>query len=191
MPGQPRWNSDRLLNLSLPGRNQSHLFMIFPTVGFGAADEPGLELLQNILGGQSGLLFRDLRDEHGLAYTVSAIPWRAQQAGALIFYIGTDPDKMDQAEEGFRRVIAQLRENLLPQDELMRGNNRMAGNYFRAHQSLAARSSEAATLTTLRRPLDAVRQLLEKAGNVDAETLRSLARTYLDPDKAFIVKVEP
>jgi zinc protease len=190
-PGLPQWNSERLLNLSLPGRNQSHLFMIFPTVGFGAADEPGLELLQNILAGQSGLLFRDLRDEHGLAYSVTAIPWRAEKAGAIIFYIGTEPDKMQQAEEGFLRVIEELREHVLPQDELKRGNNRMTGNYFRSHQTLTARSSEAATLTTLRRPLGATRQLLEQARGVDAEALRELARTYLDPDKAFIVKVEP
>jgi len=190
-PGMPHWNSERSLQLSLPGRNQSHLFMIFPTMGFGNADEPGLDLLQNILTGQSGLLFRDLRDEQGLAYTVTAFPWRAVNAGLLIFYIGTEPDKMQQAEEGFRRVIANLREEVLPEEELERSKNRMEGDYFRRQQTLASRSSEAAMLAALHRPLDAARTLIENARGVDAAKLRELARTYLEPDKAFIVKVEP
>ena len=190
-PGPPDWSDERLLRLTLPSRNQSHLFMLFPTVGFGHKDEPGLNLMQNILAGQSGLLFRDLRDEQGLAYTVTAIPWRAEEAGAIIFYIGTEPGKMQQAEEGFRRVIADLWENKLPEEDLERGKNRMQGDYFRAHQSLASRSAEAATLTVLGRPLDATRTLIEQARSVDARALRELARTYLDPDRAYIVKVEP
>lgn len=191
VPGAAQWNSGKTLDLRLPGRNQGHLFMIFPTVGYGAPDEPGLELLQNILSGQSGLLFRDLRDRQGLGYTVAAFPWKAEKTGALIFYIGTEPDKMQQAEEGFQKVIADLRERLLPQEELDRGKNQMEGDYYRDHQTLASRSAEAAGLTVLHRPLDAARKLVEQARAVNAATLQQLARTYLDPDKAYIVTVLP
>ena len=191
IPGLPQWNSERTLELRLPGRNQGHLLMTFPTVGYGAEDEPGLDLLQNILAGQSGLLFRDLRDKQGLGYTVTAFPWKTEKAGALIFYIGTEPGKMQQAEEGFRNVIAELRNQLLPEEELERGKSQIEGDYYRDHQSLASRSSEAAVLTVLHRPLDDARKAVEKAGRVDAATLQNLARTYLDPDKAYIVKVLP
>ena len=108
-----------------------------------------------------------------------------------MFYIGTEPDKVRQAEEGFLRVIADLRAWALPDEELERGKNRMKGDYYRSQQSLASRASEAAMLTVLRRPLDASRKLLEDARGIDAAALRKLARTYLDPDKAYIVKVEP
>lgn len=190
-PGAPEWNSERTLDLRLPGRNQGHLFLLFPTVGFGAADEAGLDLMQNILAGQSGLLFRDLRDRQGLGYTVTAIPWTTAQTGALIFYIGTQPDKMPQAEEGFSKVIADIREHLLPAEELERGKNQMEGDYFRNTQTLAARSAEAATLTIMHRPLDAMRLLIENARGVDAEKLRELARTYIDLDKAYTITVQP
>ena len=190
-PGTPRWNSEKTLDLHLSGRNQAHLFMIFPTVGYGAPDEPGLDLLQNILAGQSGLLFSDLRDKQGLGYTVTAFPWKTEKTGALMFYIGTEPDKMQQAEDGFRKVIADLQAQPLPEEELERGKNQMEGDYYRDHQSLASRSAEAAVLTVLHRPLDAARKLVEKARTVNAGELQSLARTYLNPDKAYIVKVLP
>lgn len=190
-PAAPGWGKNKELDLHLPGRNQGHLFMVFPTVGQGGPDEAGLELLQNILAGQSGLLFRDLRDEQSLGYTVTAFPWKADKAGTLIFYIGTEPEKMRQAEEGFRSIIASLQKDLLPEEELARGKNQIQGDYYREHQSLASRSAEAAVLTVLGRPLDSARDLVEQAQKVDAEALRELARKYLDAEKAYIVKVLP
>ena len=190
-PGAPKWNADKALSLNLPGRNQAHLFLVFPTVGFGAPDEAALDLLQNVLAGQSGLLFRDLRDNQGLGYTVTAFPWKAEKTGALIFYIGTEPEKLAQAEEGFRKVIEELKTSLLPDEELARGKNQIQGDYYRDHQSLSSRSAEGAVLTILHRPLDAARKLVEAAQNVDAAAIRSVAQTYLQPEKAYIVKVLP
>lgn len=191
LPGAPHWSQEKDLTLTLPGRNQAHLLMVFPAVGYGDADEAGLELLQNILAGQSGLLFKDLRDKQGLGYTVTAIPWRSLTTGAIIFYIGTEPEKMEQAEQGFRTVIDQLHTDLVPQDELERGKNQMRGDYYRGRQSLGSRSSEAAGLAILHRPLDSSLELVEQAGAVDAEKLRALAQKYLDPSKAYVVKVLP
>ncbi len=187
----PEWNDTRDLTLHLPNRNQAHLFMVFPAVGVGDPDEAGLELLQNILQGQSGLLFHDLRDVHGLGYTVTAIPWKTEKAGAIIFYIGTDPDKVEQAKAGFLRVIDALHSTPLEAKELERGKNQMTGDYFRDHQSLGARCSEAAALSVLHRPLDFSRKLVEQAQKVDAAELQELSKKYLVPENAYIMKVLP
>lgn len=190
-PDPPVWNADKSLELHLPGRNQAHLFMIFPTSGYGHEDEPALELLQTILAGQSGLLFRDLRDVQGLGYTVTAFPWKTDRAGALIFYIGTEQKKMEQAGEGFRKVIDGLHKTPLPEEELERGKNQIRGDYYRDHQSLASRSGEAAVLGVLQRPLDAARALVDKAEKISADELREIARRYIVPEKAYVVKVLP
>ena len=187
----PQWGSAKALDLELSGRNQAHLFMIFPAVGYGNEDEAGLELMENILAGQSGLLFRDLRDEQSLGYTVTAFSWKSEKTGVLIFYIGTEPGKAAQAEAGFRAVIRKLHGELLPAGELERGKNQMTGDYYREHQSLGARSSEAASLAVLRLPLDYSRKLVEKAQGIDARTLQELARKYIQPDKSYMVKVLP
>ena len=165
--------------------------MIFPAVGYGNEDEAGLELMENILAGQSGLLFRDLRDEQSLGYTVTAFSWKSEKTGVLIFYIGTEPGKAAQAEAGFRDVIRKLHGELLPVEELERGKNQMTGDYYRDHQSLGSRSSEAASLAVLKLPLDYSRKLVEKAQGIDARTLQELARKYIQPDKSYMVKVLP
>ncbi|BFR48679.1 pitrilysin family protein [Nitratidesulfovibrio sp. HK-II] len=187
----PDWNKDKGLDLHLPGRNQAHLMLVFPTAPLKSDDTPGLELMQTILSGQSGLLFRDLRDEQGLGYTVTAMNWQSEQAGFMIFYIGTEPGKLDQATQGFKDVIARLHADRLPDDELRRGKNQLEGDYYREHQRLGSRSSEAAVLTSQGYPLAFNKQVVDKAAKLDAEALRALARKYLKVDGAYTVRVLP
>jgi zinc protease len=187
----PVWGGEKQLTLHLPERNQAHLFMVFPTSGLGAEDEAGLDLLENILSGQSGLLFRDLRDAQGLGYTVTAMTWKAEKTGALIFYIGAAPENMERCREAFRAITAGLRDNLLPAAELERGKNLMTGDYYRSRQSLDSRGAEAASLISLGLKPDYVRTLMEKSSALRAEDLRELARKYLNPERAYLVEVLP
>jgi len=187
----PEWTKDKELSIPLPQRNQAHLLLVFPGAPAGSEDEPGLDLLQNILAGQSGLLFRDLRDKQGLGYTVTAFQWQAPLAGAIIFYIGTEPGKLGAAEAGFAKVIAELREQALPEAELIRGKNQMRGDYVRSRQKMSARSAEAAGLAILGRSLDADKELVAKAQAVTPEELQALAGKYLLLDKAYTIKVLP
>jgi zinc protease len=82
------------------------------------------------------MLFRELRDTKGLGYSVTAMLWQSPQAGFLAFYIGTSPDKVDQALNGFREVVERLHREPLPAEELLRAKNLLEGDYFRENQSL-------------------------------------------------------
>lgn len=187
----PEWGRERRLDLRLPGRNQSHVLLIFPTAPLGSEDAPALNLLQSVLSGMSGMLFTELRDKQGLGYTVTAIPWTSQKAGMLIFYIGTEPGKVEQAKQGFMDVVNAVRSNELPADELERGKNSIRGEYYRGMQSLGARSGEAATMFTLGLPLDASRREIEKVAKITPSQLRQIAQKYLDMDNAYWVEVQP
>lgn len=187
----PQWGADKELTLQLPGRNQSHLLLVFPTAPLGSADAPALNLLQSVLSGMSGMLFTELRDKQGLGYTVTAIPWLSQKAGMLIFYIGTEPDKVEQAKQGFIDVVNAARSRELTPDVLERGKNAIRGEYYRGMQSLGARSGEAATMFTLGMPLDASKREIEKVAKVSPAELQRIAQKYLDLDKAYWVEVRP
>ncbi len=189
--GTPTWGTGHEQTLTLEDRNQAHLLMVFKTAPLGSEDAPALDLLQAILSGQSGLLFNDLRDKHGLGYTVTAFPWQTDRAGMLIFYIGTEPEKEQQALDGFRRVIGDLHTTLLPDTQLTRGKNLLRGDYYRDHQSLGSRSGEAAALAISGFPLDMNRTSIEKAEQLTADDLRTLSRKYLKPEEAYIIRVVP
>lgn len=187
----PALREEKELLLSLPERKQSHILLVFPTAPLEDKDTPGLNLLQSVLSGMSGLLFTELRDKRGLGYTVSAIPWQAAKAGLLIFYIGVEPEKSAEAKQGFLDIVSRLRSSPLPEQLLERAKNSLRGDYYRDMQSLAARSNEAATLHTLGLPLDNAVKNLEATANITPEELLALARKYLDPDKARWIVVQP
>jgi zinc protease len=187
----PSRSGGRTLELKLPQRQQAHLLLIFKAVPSGHPDNPGMELLENILSGQSGPLFTELRDRRALAYTVAAFNRPMPEAGYMAFYIGTAPQKLQQAREGFEQVLQKLHDELLPAEETERGVNRMEGDYYRGRQSLASRSGEAAALASLGRPLSFNRETIDKARLLSPEDLRSLIRRYLRIEDAYTAQVLP
>ena len=178
--------------LHLPGRIQSHMFVIFKTPGREDLDASAkLSVLRTALAGQSGLLFRDMRDKQGLGYTVTAFLSQGLRSGFLAFYIGTDPDKRAKAMEGFQKAAADLRAKPLPADEMTRAKNILTGEYYQDRQALMSRSREAAGALASGLPLDAERQLVDKAQAVSAEDIRATAASVLKWDDAFVVEVQP
>jgi zinc protease len=191
-PAAPVWKPRAEKVLNLPGRNQSHLFVIFKAPGRADMEQSArLSLLRAALAGQSGLLFRDMRDKQGLGYTVTAFLWQLKEAGFLAFYIGTDPDKEAQAMEGFRKAAAELAAKPLPMDEITRARNILTGEYYQERQGLMARSREAAGALVQGMERDAELQLVEKARTLTPEDVRRAAADVLQWDAAYVLKVEP
>ncbi|SOB56898.1 Peptidase M16 domain protein [Pseudodesulfovibrio profundus] len=189
---EPEWNSERTTTMQLPDRKQSHVLMVFPTPGQMDRDTTAsLELLRAALSGQSGLLFRDLRDKQGLAYSVTSLLWQSRNTGFLALYIGTNPDTVEQSLDGFRQVVADLAASPLPEEELTRARNILVGDYYQEHQSLISRSRQAASLIARGFDRSYEQEIIEKAKSVSAETIRSVVKEYLDPDKAYLMTVTP
>jgi zinc protease len=186
-----KWGRKHELGLVLEDRNQTHLLVVFPVPGIEGQDNAGLSLLRQVLAGQGGLLFRELRDKRGLGYSVTSLLWQISQGGVLGFYIGIDPDKRDQALAGFKAILQDLRDQALPESELRRAKNMLRGNYYRSHQSLGSRSNEAADLLVRGLDLDFRRRLIDQAQDVTAKGLQDIVGKYLNWDRAYTITLSP
>ncbi|WP_457571072.1 M16 family metallopeptidase [Desulfovulcanus sp.] len=185
------WSKKRKMNLFLKDRNQTHILQIFPVPGLKDPHSPGLNVLKMVLAGQGGLLFRELRDSQGLGYTVTAFLWQTPQTGFLAFYIGTYPEKIDQAEQGFQDVVKMLQKKLLSEKEVNRAKNLYMGEYIRNHQSLGSRSREAASLLVKGLDLDFNKRMIEAIQKIKPEDIKKLAHEYLRVDNAYLLRVLP
>lgn len=188
---EPRWSDAKKLELRLPGRNQAYLALNYKAVPRDHEDAPALMLLQSLLSGQSGLLFNDLRDEQGLGYTVTALYRSMPETGSMLFYIGTTPEKVEQAREGFARVIESLKDEEVSPEQLKAALNRLEGGYYRERQSLESRSGEAATDAVLGLPRDFQKVLLNKAAALTPADVRDVARRYLVPEGEYDASLRP
>ncbi len=187
----PTWGDSQHTELHLSERNQAHLLLAFPLPGTDHPDTPGLTLLRASLAGMSGLLFQDLREKQSLAYTVTAFLWQSPTTGALFFYIGTYPEKVEQALTGFETIVTQLNDAPLSAETLDRGKSVLTGDYYRDHQSLISRTDEAATLLSQGFSRHLNKEQLEAAQQLTPEQLHELATRYLDWDKAYMLRVTP
>ena len=87
-----------------------------------------LRLLNTVLGeNMSSRLFQVLREDHGLAYSVSSSLAFFDDVGALVISAGLDTDKLQSALKLAMREVARLRRTLVGAAELRRARDYLIG----------------------------------------------------------------
>ncbi len=185
----PRPAAPRQVSLT-KNKSQVHVIVGFPGLSLSDADLPPLEVLTQILSGQGGRLFLELRDKQSLAYGVSAFSIEGVDPGTFGAYIASAPDKLGQSLEGLRSELRKIAEGPIRDEELERARNYLIGTQA---VSLQRYSTQAALLS-----LDELYGLgathhLDYASRIESVTLDDLARVArriidLDSEVVAIVR---
>jgi predicted Zn-dependent peptidase len=86
-------------------------------------------LLNHILGaGMSSRLFREIREERGLAYAVYSFRMPYADSGAYGIYVGTTPHQTAQVLDLIRQTLGRLADEGVAPDELERAKGNMKGS---------------------------------------------------------------
>jgi zinc protease len=110
-------------------RAQAHLVIGFRGVSVRDDDRFALEVIAQILAGQGGRLFLDLRDRRGLAYSVTATNSEGLAPGTFSVYIATSPEKLAEARAGLLSELERLLEAPPAEGELERARRYLIGNF--------------------------------------------------------------
>jgi zinc protease len=118
-------------------------------VGFrgGAVDDDdrfALEVIAQLLAGQGGRLFLELRDKQGLAYSVSASSVEGVAPGYFVTYIATAPERLEQARSGLLEELERLLSGPPAAAELDRARRYLTGNFVIDQQRDAAHAAQIA-----------------------------------------------
>jgi zinc protease len=125
-------------------RSQAHLVVGFRGVTMADPDRDTLELISQLLAGQGGRLFLELRDRQSLAYTVSASNVEGLVPGYFSLYIATAPDKLARARRGIFEEIDRLVSQAPSSDELERAIRFGIGSFAIDSQRSHARAAHIA-----------------------------------------------
>jgi predicted Zn-dependent peptidase len=89
----------------------------------------GLLLLNNHFGGtgMSSILNLQIREKHGIAYTIETSFSPLTDTGLFTLYFGTDPEKVDRALQLIFKEFKKLRENPLTELQLLKAKNKFIG----------------------------------------------------------------
>jgi zinc protease len=115
---------------------QGFISMGFTAVPMSHKDYAALRVACALLGeGMASRLFTRLRERQGLAYSVGSFVLNLKEAGAVIAYIGTRPDSIENATKRMKKIFKDLAKEHISRDELDRARNYIIGKYLIDHQT--------------------------------------------------------
>ena len=166
---------------------QTHIVWGFPTVTMRDPNRYALRLLDTILGGMGGRLFTELRDQKSLAYTVTTLDTYPINTGFLALYIGCSPEKEGEALDEFQRVVLDVQDHGVTDEELARAKTYLEGVLDIGLQGTSQRTAVYGLGQLQRGKWNAYQGYLKALQNVTREDVQRVAKTYLRPDSGVRV----
>ena len=108
---------------------QAHVVMGCQAYSLHNRYKTGLLLLNNHFGGtgMSSILNLQIREKHGIAYTIESGYSPLTDTGIFTLYFGTDIEKVDKALSLVNKEFKKLRENPLSEVQLQKAKNKFIG----------------------------------------------------------------
>ena len=172
-------------------REQAHLVIGFRGVTVRDDDRFALEVISQLLAGQGGRLFLELRDRKGLAYAVNAANVEAAAPGFFAVYIGTAPEKLGEAERSMQDELERLLDAPPTDDELLRAKRYLAGNFEIDLQRSSVRAAHLSLDALYGLGADADRYYVERVLAVSKDDVLRVARRVIDLTAPTIAVVRP
>lgn len=181
-PKAPRWAEVK------KGREQSHIIHGFLGIQLNQPERFALKILLNVLGGQSGRLFMELRDKKSLCYTVSPLAFEGIERGYIGVYIGCDPRKRDEALSGIKEELNKLVEHGISKKEFTRAKEYILGKHLMDLQLNAALANAGALQALYGLKYDEHLHLEEMLNKVHLDQIQSLAhRLFTQPSVTAVI----
>lgn len=154
-------------------------------------DRPSLELIESASSDLGSRFFNRIREKLGLAYFVGASNSAGLSPGAFVFYLGTDPKKVDLARTEFDDEIGKLATEGLTQEELDRAKAKVLGAEAIRNQSAAALGGLSATNEIMGLGYDHEKFRREEIEKVTLDDIKRVAQKYFRDGKSVEVVVGP
>jgi predicted Zn-dependent peptidase len=161
---------------------QTHLYMGVPAYPFPHHLRFACYTLNTILGGgMSSRLFQNIREKQGLAYAVYSELAMYRDTGCMAIYAGTAVETCRQVIDSIVKEFRELKENLVPAEELRRAKDNLKGSFMLGLESTSSRMGNLARQDLYFQRFFSLDEMLESIEAVSAEQVRDIAREFFNP----------
>lgn len=143
----------------------------------------GLLLLNNLLGGMgmSSRLNLEIREKHGIAYTIESSYTSLTDTGIFSIYFGTDTEKAEKALRLTHKELKKLRDNKLGSVQLQQAKQKFIGQIALAEENrMSLILSMTKSLLDFNR-VDSLEEVFGKINRVTANELLHISNEVFDP----------
>ncbi len=151
-----------------------------------------LRVLDTIFGGtSSSRLFQEVRERHGLAYSVYSFSSAYQDTGQVGLYVGTRSDNLEQALAVIGAELERLREQPASAEELERAKENLKGRVLLSLESTGSRMSRLGSELLAGAPLLGLDEVVAAIDAVTLSDLEALADELWSQDRLSVVGIGP
>jgi predicted Zn-dependent peptidase len=139
----------------------------------------------------SSRLFQNIRERHGLAYSIYSFHDFMYDTGIFGTYIGTDPDRQNQAVSLLKEEIRRLRDERIPASELDRTKNQLKGSLMLGLESTSSRMNRLANMEIYLGRYYSLDEVLEGIAQVTSDGIQQLAADLFELDQLTLTVIRP
>src|SRR5881397_3128077 len=155
-------------------------------------DVPALDLLSTILGdGRSSRLYRRVREEAGLAFSISAFSYTPGDPGLFGIDATVDPKKREPAEQLALRIVDEVKSAGVTADELEKAKKLTLSHHLGALTTMRGQASDIGSNWLLTRDLNFSRHYLDAIQKVTLDEIKRVAATYLTENNLTVISLNP
>jgi predicted Zn-dependent peptidase len=160
---------------------QYHVCLGGPGPQRGAEDRYAVYVVDTILGGcWSSLLFQEVREKRGLAYSVYSYTSLYSETGLAAVYIGSRQEGVGEALEVIIDTLANL-EAAMTDAAIARAKNHLKGQLVLSMEGPGARMQSLGRAVLFEQPILSVDDILARIDAVDRDGVIAAVRRYYDP----------
>jgi predicted Zn-dependent peptidase len=173
--------------------NQAHCLLGIKAYSFHEEEKTGLLLLNNILGGtgMSSRLNLEIREKHGIAYTIESNYSPLSDTGLFTIYFGTDSEKVEKALKLTYKELKKLREQKLGTGQLAQAKKKFIGQIALGEENrMGVLISMAKSLLDYNR-IDSLKEVFARINQVKSEDLLTISNQIFAPEKLSMLLFKP
>jgi len=155
---------------------QAHIVMGFQGVSKHDEDYYAAMMLSTIMGGgMSSRLFQEVREKHGLVYSVYSAHSAFSDDGQFEIYAGTGPEKLPKLIPVLCDEIQKLKSVRVDEEELNRAKSQLRSSILMGRESMMSRANRQAKFMMTHNDVFDLENLLSKINAVTVEDIQLIA----------------
>ena len=173
-------DSSKIVSKTINDLKTAWLFWGWQTCGVSdKKDFVTLKIINTILGGgMSSRMYKNLREQDGLAYQLGSSYTPKALGGIFLTYIGTNPETLKYSMDKIKSEIESLKMEFVSDTELQNAKDRLKGSFIIAMETNSEKASTIGVFESMGFGYDFLDEYISLINNVSASDIVRVANKY-------------